>query len=57
MKESEKRYIEKKEKLRASRGEDQIYIKEENAVKKMNYMLFLLILYLVAYIYFSFFYF
>jgi len=57
MKESEKRYQERRNKLRISRGEDITYIKERNAIKNLNFLLFLVILYLVAYIYFSFFYF
>lgn len=57
MKESEKRYLQKRNKLRAARGEDAIYKKEQESVKTVNYLLFLGILYLVAYIYFSYFYF
>ncbi len=57
MKENEKNYLQRREKLRTSRGEDNIYIKERNAVKNLNFLLFLAILFLVAYIYFSFFYF
>ncbi len=57
MKESEKRYQEKRNKLRVSRGEDVIYIKEREALKNMNYIIFLVLLFLAAYIYFSFFYF
>ncbi len=57
MKESEKRYQERRNKLRSSRGEDITYIKEQKAVRNMFFGLFLVILYLFAYIYFAFFYF
>ena len=57
MKESEKRYLQKRQNLRVSRGEDASYLKEKNSVKTVNYLIFLAILYLVAYIYFSYFYF
>lgn len=57
MKESEKRYLEKRTRLRSSRGEDKIYQKDKEYIKKLNYGLFLVVLFLVAYIYFSYFYF
>ena len=57
MKESEKRYLQKRQNLRAARGEDASYLKEKNSVKTVNYLIFLAILYLVAYIYFSYFHF